>query len=43
MFSKSSSNPEAQVFTFISHWQKCVDCNDFYFDYKDVLSLVIMI
>ena len=36
MFSKSSSNPEAWIFTgmnkLISHWQKCADCNGFYFD-----------
>ena len=22
----------------ISHWQKCVDCNHFYFDFKDVFE-----
>ena len=34
--SKSSSDPEAWIFCYgnklISHWQKCVDCNDSYFD-----------
>ena len=39
MLSKSSLNPKACFFFFfcyrnklISHWQKCVDCNGYYFD-----------
>ena len=37
MLSKRLSNPKAQIFTtginkFISHWQKCIDYNDTYFN-----------
>ena len=37
MLSKSSSNPKARIYAtginkLISHWQKCVDSNDSYFD-----------
>ena len=36
MLSKSSSNPKARIIyttginQFISHWQRCIDCNSSY-------------
>ena len=43
MLSKSSSNPEAEIFYAIEinlffHWQKCVDCNGHILVNKDVFE-----